>query len=168
MLLDNLSRSKVGGRIINAVADPRAFYLIWPPYALEFYDPSRPYNQLQAYIKSKLAIALSTKAYNAYARDNKLNVAVFSVDPGVMDPSKGRNTSPIFKAVLSSLPKFLFKSFEQGAETAVHCATASGLEQESGGFFQNCKQIRTPSRINDYAMAQRLWTTSMDLVKPYL
>jgi WW domain-containing oxidoreductase len=60
------------------------------------------------------------------------------------------------------------KTPAQGAATTCYLATRPELEGVSGRYYSDCHE-ETPRRdALDTALAQRLWQTSEDLVRPYL
>lgn len=53
---------------------------------------------------------------------------------------------------------------EKGAETVVYLATSKEVEGVSGGFFVNCKRVKTTAIADDESLALRLWNKSMELI----
>ena len=120
------------------------------------------YRGTEAYARSKLANILFAREL-ARRLDGTGSVA-FSVHPGVVasriaQDGDSRLGSIIWKAMARSM-----LTPEQGAATIVHAATATGIEDESGGYFAY-EVPAEPHRAacNDTA-ANRLWAVSAALV----
>ena len=53
-----------------------------------------------------------------------------------------------------------FKSAEKGAATGIYLATAKELENTSGRYFKNKKEIQSTKISYDLEIAKRLWELS--------
>jgi NAD(P)-dependent dehydrogenase (short-subunit alcohol dehydrogenase family) len=133
-----------------------------------------PYDKWVAYGQSKTANALHARALDA--REAKNGVHAFSVHPGgIMTPLQRHLDNEEMVALgwtdasggLSEMAKALFKTPEQGAATAVWCATAPALAAHGGAYCDDCDIARpfdetTPWRgVKPHAAsdegAARLW-----------
>ena len=52
------------------------------------------------------------------------------------------------------------KSPEAGARTQIYCAVAPELQDQSGGFYSNCKPYSPSPLARDDALAEELWRLS--------
>jgi hypothetical protein len=55
------------------------------------------------------------------------------------------------------------RSPEDGARTTIHCATAPELADESGHYYEDCREQR-PSRRATPELARELWERSSEWV----
>lgn len=80
----------------------------------------------------------------------------YSLHPGVVASDIWREIpQPIRWIAL----KFMITN-EQGAQTSLHCATAPGIEAQSGEYFDDCKTKRGAALGRDAALADELWRRS--------
>jgi NAD(P)-dependent dehydrogenase (short-subunit alcohol dehydrogenase family) len=104
-----------------------------------------PYDKWVAYGQSKTANALHARGLDA--REVRHGVNAFSVHPGgIMTPLQRHLDNEEMVALgwtdasggLSEMAKKLFKTPEQGAATAVWCATAPTLSGHGGAYCDDC------------------------------
>lgn len=139
-----------------------------PPAGIEFDNlaGTREFTANKAYGQSKLANALfslelARRLEGTTATSNSLN-------PGAVDTALWRHYPKWQQALLAPIKGFLLKTPEQGAATQCYVATAPALAGVNGQYFENCNAVVPPPQVRDAALAQRLWTTSEDLLRPYL
>ncbi len=56
------------------------------------------------------------------------------------------------------------KSVESGAATQCYVATAPGIAGVSGYYFADCNPLLPDPKMNDEAMAARLWTATEEII----
>lgn len=164
-LLDRVTAAGQG-RVV--VLSSRGY--IWaPPEGIEFddlsgergdYDPNRAYGQ------SKLAnglfsLELARRLAGTRATSN-------SVHPGIIRTQLGRHF-PEWKKVLSRVIGWTFmKSIPEGAATQCYVATNPRLAGVSGRYFADCNPEVPGGRMEDAALAARLWSVSEELTRRWL
>ena len=88
----------------------------------------------------------------------------FSLHPGVIASNIWARPLGPFAPVV----RLFMTSAEDGARTSVYCATAPGIESESGGYFER-ERPKKPSRAaRDPALREALWNYSVEAVAPFL
>ena len=117
-----------------------------------------------AYNQSKLANVLFT--YQLARRMRGTPVTANALHPGVVRTSFAAEDPGRVQRLLVPLLRPVMKSPAQGAATAIHLASAVGLEQVSGRNFASRRPTRSSTRSYDQAVAARLWEASADLVGP--
>lgn len=139
-----------------------------PPAGIEFdnLDGARDFTANKAYGQSKLANALfslelARRLEGSTSTSNSLN-------PGAVDTALWRHYPKWQQALLAPIKGFLLKTPEQGAATQCYVATAPALAGINGQYFENCNAVVPPPQVRDAALAQRLWNTSEELLRPYL
>jgi NAD(P)-dependent dehydrogenase (short-subunit alcohol dehydrogenase family) len=139
-----------------------------PPAGIEFdnLDGTRDFTANKAYGQSKLANALfslelARRLEGSTATSNSLN-------PGAVDTALWRHYPKWQQALLAPIKGFLLKTPEQGAATQCYVATSPTLAEINGQYFENCNAVVPPPQVRDAALAQRLWATSEELLRPYL
>ncbi len=139
-----------------------------PPAGIEFDNLSgeREFTANRAYGQSKLAnslfsLELARRLQGGSTTSNSLN-------PGAVDTDLWRHYPKWQQALLAPFKGFLLKKPDRGASTQVYVATAPALAPISGFFFENSNPVVPPPQVRDAALAQRLWSTSEELLKPYL
>lgn len=140
-----------------------------PPEGIEFdnlsgargeYEPNRAYGQ------SKLAnglfsLELARRLRGTQATSN-------SVHPGIIKTNLGRHF-PRWKKVLSNVIGWTFmKDIPAGAATGCYVATNPRLAGVSGCYFANCNPEIPGGRMQDEALAAKLWAVSEDLTRAWL
>jgi NAD(P)-dependent dehydrogenase (short-subunit alcohol dehydrogenase family) len=139
-----------------------------PPAGIEFDNlaGTREFTANKAYGQSKLANALFS--LELARRLEGTNATSNSLNPGAVDTALWRHYPKWQRALLAPIKGFLLKTPEQGAATQCYVATAPALAGVSGQYFENCNAVVPPPQVRDAALAQRLWTTSEELLQPYL
>ncbi len=116
--------------------------------------PTRSVTGLSEYEVSKLANVLHT---TELARRTKgSGVTTYSLHPGVIATDVWRRVPWPVRPIMNAF----LKSPDKGAKTTLFCATAPEIQDESGLYYDTCKQ-RTPSQpAQDPQLAQQLWDRS--------
>jgi NAD(P)-dependent dehydrogenase (short-subunit alcohol dehydrogenase family) len=107
------------------------------------------------YCVSKLANVLFTKEL---ARRLPASVHTYSLHPGAV-------ASDVWREVpwgLRHLVKLFMLTNEEGAKTTLWCATSDAVRDETGLYYERCKE-KTPSRLSrDEGLARKLWDVSAE------
>ena len=154
------------GRVV--VLSSRGY--IWaPPEGIEFDNLSGErgeYDANRAYGQSKLANGLFS--LELARRLAGTNATSNSVHPGIIKTKLGRHF-PEWKKVLSELIGWTFmKSVPEGAATQCYVATNPRLAGVTGRYFANCNPEIPGGRMEDRALAAKLWSVSEGLTRPWL
>ncbi|XP_071801425.1 retinol dehydrogenase 13-like [Asterias amurensis] len=124
------------------------------------------YRTADAYSDSKLANILFT--HELSKRLQGTGVTANSLHPGVVKTQIGRFTglyqSGFSAFILGPIFWLCVKTPKQGAQTSVHCAVDSELENVSGKYFSDCAEKACGPKGLDDAVAKRLWEESARLV----
>lgn len=116
-------------------------------------QPTRNATGLPEYQVSKLANVLFSREL---ARRAGPGVRTYSLHPGVIASDIWRNVPWGFRHLMS----LFMISNEQGARTTLHCATSPTVRDQSGRYYDACRE-KTPSRVaQDDALAADLWERS--------
>ena len=67
---------------------------------------------------------------------------------------------PFTWRIMIGIMRPFFKSAEKGAETGLYIATAKELENTSGKYFKNLKEIQSTKISHDFELAKNLWEVS--------
>jgi retinol dehydrogenase-12 len=115
--------------------------------------PTQTTTGLSEYQVSKLANVLFSREL---ARREGDKVHSYALHPGVV-------ASDIWRSVpwgIRHIMALFMSSNEEGARTTLHCATSPAVREQTGCYYDACKE-RTPSRVaQDDALAARLWEQS--------
>ena len=162
-----LDRVKVApqGRIVLLSSEGHRFA---PKEGIQFDNLSgqKGYGALKAYGQSKLANILM--AVGLTERLKGTAVTANALHPGVIKTNLTRHVSSILMSVLSVVTIGQTKSIPQGAATTCVVATDPALARVSGCYFSDCNSKTPSAHARNAALAERLWTTSEELVKSHL
>lgn len=153
-LLIDVLKTSAPSRIINVASKHSGITINFDDLML-----TKKYSVIKAVGPTKLALVLFTK--ELAKRLDGSGVTVNSLHPGIVK-SNLLNNMPWFLRKVSNL---FSVSPEKGAETVVYLATSKEVEEVSGGFFVNCKRVKTTAIADDEYLALRLWNKSMELIK---
>jgi len=109
------------------------------------------YAPMQAYARSKLALAMFTMALDARLADEAITV-------NCLHPGTLLDTKMVRQAF--SQPQ---GRAESGAEVEVYLATSPDLEGVSGNYFDRKTKARAHDQAYDRAARERLWQRSLEL-----
>lgn len=155
LLLDRM-RASSPARIVNVSSKShyRAKGLDWAAAR----GRTRGATGLEAYAQSKLCNVLH--AAELARRLDGTGINTYSLHPGVVATNVWRRVPRPFAWVI----KQFMLSNEEGARTTIHCATSDAVAQESGRYYDNCRE-RTPSRLaQSRDLAAELWKRSASWV----
>lgn len=115
---------------------------------------SRSLTAFQEYGVAKLANILFVK--ELAKRLQGTGVTTYALHPGVV-------ATEVWRSVpwpLDRLIKRFMLTTEEGAATTLYCATDAAIANESGRYYDNCRE-KTPTAVaQDMALANRLWEAS--------
>ena len=154
------------GRVV--VVASRAAYRAVPDGGIQFEDLEMisNYSDSLAYGRSKLANVLFSLELGKLLRGTRITSN--ALHPGVINTSIDRNVNPVLQLGFGVLAAINGKSVEEGAATSCFVATSPSLGSTSGRYFEDCNAIEVhDTHMQDMAMADRLWTLSEELTKPY-
>ncbi|KAK7007745.1 hypothetical protein SK128_000915 [Halocaridina rubra] len=118
------------------------------------------YSPIRAYSNTKVANILFTRHLARRLRDT--NIQVFSLHPGVVQSSLGRNLS-FAHSLVSMLLGVLCKKTNEGAQTTVYCALEAKQDDEHH-YFSDCAVGYTSKLARDERAAKKLWNLSEKMV----
>lgn len=160
LLLENLRKSE-RGRVINVAS-------LAHHYAKCDFDDiksERSYGPNLAYGRSKLANILFTRELAKRLEQEKSNIKVAALHPGVVITELTRNLEEKFlvKAAVSlgrPIRYLFFKDTEHGAQTSLHCALVEWEKLENGGYYADCKVKGTSGKAKDAKLMKEVWDIS--------
>ncbi len=115
-----------------------------------------------AYGQAKLANVMFT--YELARRLQGTGVTVNAVGPGTVSTNFGVSNRGIFGTVT----KFAMRSAKtpaDAAKTAIRLASAPEMQNETGKFYYNEREIRSSKLSHNVATQKRLWEVSEELTK---
>lgn len=119
------------------------------------YDANKMYGQ------SKLANGLY--AFELARRLQGTNATANAVHPGIINTNLGRHMSSGAKIVSNLFGWIFMKSVEAGAATQTYVATNPLVADVSGYYFADCNPVVPDPKMEDAALAARLWEVSEEL-----
>ncbi|NRB40616.1 MAG: SDR family oxidoreductase [Pseudomonadales bacterium] len=153
LLLDKLKHS-APARIVNVASHAHHMVSGMQFDDLEF---KRNYRTFKVYGQSKLANLLFTKELSR--RLAGTGVTVNAVHPGAVATALGAQNGWLGK-VISFIASFFLRSPQKGAESSIYACASPQLQQVSGKYFYNCKEIQAKPWAQDGAAARKLWRES--------
>ena len=150
-----LLRAAGEGRIVNVAsgAHRRA--------RLEFdnLQGERHFAPMDAYSRSKLGNVLFT--YALASRLAGSGITVNCLHPGVVATGFGRGMPGLFGLGIR-LARPFFISAEKGAKTTVFLASSAEVAGVSGGYYAECRAVRSSPLSHDEDARERLWRLSLE------
>lgn len=168
LLLDQL-RAGAPSRIVNiasnSIANTRQVKIRRQPRPavlnLDDLQSVATFEPMAVYAQSKLAMVMC--GYLLARRLAGDRVTVNAVHPGLVATSVVDAIAfPLLTPLLPLVKRFLLTP-EQGAQAAVHLATAPHLETVSGRYFIKRAEARTSEQSYDTALQESLWRASAAL-----
>lgn len=162
-LLEPLLKASAPSRVVNVVsnsmADTRMLKLFGRPrpvaLSLEDLQSERAFVPMAVYARSKLALLMC--GYVLARRLSGSGVTVNALHPGLVGTGIiGDVAPPVAKPFLSLIKRFLLTP-EQGADSAIHLATAPELAAVTSKYFIRKAEHRSPDASYDEALQERLW-----------
>ena len=128
---------------------------------------TRTYSPLAAYSQSKLANMLFAKELARRETQLESGVCVYCLHPGVVRTElfrHVRDTYGYFLFLLGHIFLPFYKTVESGAQTSIFCAVEESLENVTGKFYKDCKEIDTSADGDNMEDARRLWDVTEEMV----
>ncbi|MDD5193854.1 MAG: SDR family oxidoreductase [Candidatus Nanoarchaeia archaeon] len=157
LLLNNLKESKEA-RIINVASEASKSGKI----NFENINLKNEYSSFKAYAQSKLANILFTYELARRLKNHK-NISVNCVHPGIVPNTKLGQGSKLFAKYISTIPKSLILTPEEGARTTVWLACSKDMQNITGKYFYQNNPIESSPVSYDLEVAQKLWDLSAKL-----
>ncbi|KOB70599.1 putative RDH13 [Operophtera brumata] len=115
-------------------------------------------SRLRVYSDTKLANILFTRRLSQILSGT--GVTVNCLHPGAVNTDIFRNKDVVTKFLI----RLFFKTATEGAQTSVHLAVSQKLEDTTGKYFCDCREVEPASRARDDATADKLWKLSEEVV----
>lgn len=154
LLLDRLKESQPA-RIVNVSSEAHRFGEL-DLGDLEF--RRRKYRGLRVYGVSKLLNLLFIQ--ELARRLEGTGVTANALHPGVVNTGLGNNNPPSWLSRAMRLSKFLMRTPEKGAETAIFLAGSPEVEDETGKYWVDCREKRARDIGYNRDIQRRLWEIS--------
>eukprot|EP00090_Calanus_glacialis_P022694 TRINITY_DN34985_c0_g1_i1.p1 TRINITY_DN34985_c0_g1~~TRINITY_DN34985_c0_g1_i1.p1 ORF type:complete len:322 (+),score=97.81 TRINITY_DN34985_c0_g1_i1:60-1025(+) len=130
---------------------------------------TRPYETFGAYSQSKLANVLFAKELARQETELESGVSVYCLHPGTVKTEVARHVKESSGFLVYSLMRIvlplLSKTPQNGAQTSIYCAVEETLENETGKYYEDCKEAKPSKEANNMDDAKNLWKVTMDMVK---
>lgn len=166
LLLDLLSKSK-SARIIFTSSLMHRFAKSPDFDDFQFeknYSPSQAYALSKLYvlwIAKHLATELQEKGYK--------NITVNALHPGVVATNFGKNVNKgIFWNFVLKVGRPFMATPEKGAMTTVYLASSDDVENVTGKFFGNMKEIKADDKYYSKKNEKIVWDYCLSVIEPYL
>lgn len=125
-------------------------------------NSEKSYDEAKAYEQSKLANVLFTRELSKRLEGS--GVTANSLHPGIVDTELMR-FMPFYNSIFAKVFVYplmwpFMKNPVAGSQTTLYCALDPDLEQVTGQYFADCKQIDAAQQGQDDQMAKFLWKVS--------
>lgn len=118
---------------------------------------------LRAYDRSKLCNVLFTQ--ELARRHDAAVLSAFALNPGQVASDVWRRIPGPLASAFKLLARM--KSTEEGSRSSVYCATEPGIEDHSGGYYDENCIARDVNPIATPELARTLWERSEEWVAPF-
>lgn len=145
-------------RIVNVASDAHH----WDTLDFDDLQNTRRYRPLKVYGQSKLCNLLFTR--ELARRLAGTGVTANSIHPGGVATGLGWNNG-WWAVLIAKVLKPFMRTPKQGADTALYLATALEVEQITGKYFYDRREIVPSQAAQDDRAARRLWDISAELTK---
>ena len=157
-LLMDLLKKSAPSRII--VLSSEGYKFCWPKGLIvdDLQFEKRKFDSWQAYCQSKLAFLLYCKKLSEILKNDQ--ISVFSVHPGMVQTNILRDRSKAWQFFVDKIVAplgFIVITPEKGVRTTIYCAKQAGIEQFSGGYFENSKHTSLMAMAEDEEKMNQLW-----------
>lgn len=122
----------------------------------------KSYNKYRVYGQSKLANILFARELGK--RLEGTGVTTYSCHPGVVNTELGRYGGKFIQKCFIPFFKPFLKTPLEGAQTQIMLALDPELENVTGKYYKDCKQITPTRAAQDDGTAEWLWNKSEMLV----
>jgi len=123
----------------------------------------------QMYGRSKLAnLLFSKKLAREFQKDGTTTATAYSLNPGAVKTNLGRHFNVVLRFVFLVGGSYFLKTPWEGTQTTLHLALAPKDKLANGEFYTDCVVHKGSPFGNNLALQDKLWETSMKLIKSYL
>ena len=157
LLLDTMKAS-TPACIVNIASSAQAFGKI----NFDDLQSEKRYNGFSTYSQAKLANVMFT--YELARRLEGTGITVNAVGPGGVATSFGGNNGGIAGSIAKFATRF-GKTPADAAKTAIRLASAPEMQNETGKFYYNEREIHSSTISHNVATQKRLWEVSEKLTK---
>lgn len=157
LLLDRILAS-TPARIVNVASNAHRFAK--GGLDLDDLQNEREYKSFRVYGESKLANILFTRELARRLGDT--GVTVNALHPGGVGTRLGTNNGRFARGVMT-LARPVLRSPARGADTSIYLASEPDLENVTGRYFANRREVTPTAHAQDGALALALWTKSAEL-----
>uniref|UniRef100_A0A6B2E6Y8 Putative dehydrogenase with different specificities related to short-chain alcohol dehydrogenase n=1 Tax=Phlebotomus kandelakii TaxID=1109342 RepID=A0A6B2E6Y8_9DIPT len=126
-------------------------------------NSDKSYNRITAYSQSKLANILFTR--ELAKRLEGTRVTVNALHPGAVNTELLRHIPTFLVFVGQPFLKIFFKTPRNGAQTQIRLAVDPALEDVTGKYFSDCKEVKPRPQARDDETAAWLWAESVKWTK---
>ena len=146
-------------RVVNVASNAHSYGKI------NIADPgySKNYHGLRSNGQSKLANLYFTFELHKLKPD--LHISTFAVSPGLVKTDIGLKHTNWLHTLAWKVRRRKGQTPAEGARTSVFCATASGIETQSGFYWENCQVKEVYKSARDPHLGKQLWDLSRELCK---
>jgi len=126
-------------------------------------NSEKKYVKWAAYAQSKTAIILFAKQLNMMMAKEKVNVEVFSVNPGPINTGLQQFMEKDDWEFLKSF-HMRFKSVAEGTSTTIVAAVNPDLNGKGGAYLSDCNELKPAGHASDMGAAQKLWEITEQII----
>ena len=126
----------------------------------------RGYRAMECYGMTKLANHLFARALARRWKD--AGITANSLHPGVIATNIFHTLPPLIGGLVALFGGLIMKSVAAGAATTCYVATAPALAGVTGLYFKDCNPTPPGPNMENDVLADKLWTVSEELTRPYL
>lgn len=116
------------------------------------------WSRLRVYSDTKLANILFTRKLSRVLSGT--GVTVNCLHPGAVNTDIFRNKDFVTKFLI----RLFFKTATEGAQTTIHLAVSQELDEATGKYFCDCREVAPASHARDDVTAKKLWKLSEAVV----
>jgi len=170
LLLDLIKKSEQG-RIVFVSSILAFFNMLNPKDISKCYERDEKAslkNDLVAYNNAKVCQIVAGKVLAVKLKE--YNIKVYSCHPGlvattIFTTSLSRYLPNVLMFSINSFLRLFCKNPWEGAQTSLHLALSDEVEDQSGGYFMDCKCLFEPSVCKDDKARDEIWKETIKLMK---
>jgi NAD(P)-dependent dehydrogenase (short-subunit alcohol dehydrogenase family) len=119
------------------------------------------YSGMRAYSQSKLANVLFT--YELARKLEGTKIATNALHPGFVNTGFAKNNGFLVKLGMGLLSP-IQKNADEGAQTSIYLSSSPEVENVSGKYFVDCREVESDPASYDRQSAEKLWQVSLGLL----
>jgi NAD(P)-dependent dehydrogenase (short-subunit alcohol dehydrogenase family) len=159
-LLSPLLMASAPSRVINVASSGHGFADEGMPFDDLTWESG--YSLRGAYGASKLANILHARGLQTRLGDT--GVTAYAVHPGLVRTRIGRDGDSLLATMAWWLTSWRQRTPDEGADTVVWLATVDPAPEPRGGYFEDRREARSTRWARSDEQADRLWSTSEQLL----